>query len=508
MVKGNFRNENKIIKKIDLAVFLLLITVTAMSFRYKEVSEMIDRFFLSEKRNPGYYEILNNYGKSYISDELYEKGTKNLMVNALWSGMRDAGYSIDVHPDGGFAVSGSYKGDGDRYEYPMSTDRGLILPVGDYILSDGGASSEDGISLRVVGVQYMRGGETNYVSVACLPERASFHWYGDVNTELLIDMVVRPGFKTEGLEVRPMLLKTDDTSSGSTKNEIIYDGGMKSKSQKKIEFQPCLTPNYEWENEGYIVHSRYYLYSISKGAIDGEVVTDADWSVLTNSIRYQMQADHAIIDLLDGTGIEIEKKEFPNAVYGKLDSSKRVREGIEIKITDLREVMDMIQEQHQVKLDQIRDFYDYLKALDGKDYTVFIVVKDEGVNALNHGSMKLLKKLGVKTRLIESDKENNLRKQNLYHSYYAILKCGKVLEEKIGAEKLTAFGKLQNGVGYTIESEGAVTGEEKASIKIDGVEYAMNLRGMNFVVYDEEKHEVVDSVCFDTNAGLWCHRQP
>jgi len=37
------------------------------------------------------------------------------------------------------------------------------------------------------------------------------------------------------------------------------------------------------------------------------------------------------------------------------------------------------------------------------------------------------------------------------------------------------------------------------SIRIDGVEYAKNRRGLNIVVYDNRAGEVVDSVAFDTH---------
>ncbi len=479
--------KSKLIKKIDFVTFLIIMVVTVVSFKDNGFSRRIDRFFLPEERNPGYYEILNNYEKSYISDKLYENGTKNLMVNALSSGERESGYRIDVNPDGSFTVSGSYDGESDIYEYPMGKDRRLSLPIGDYVLSDGGASSNDGISLRIVGVQHMRGGKTNYVTLACLPEQSAFHWNGDDNIELRVDMVVRPGFNDKNLEFMPMLLRTDDVSG---------------------DFQPCYSPSYDWNKDGTVGYSLFYEFNIPRGALDGETVTESDWSMFVNTLRYQMKAERAVIDLMDGNGIEFNKKGFPKAVYGKLDSSKRVRDGIEICITDFRKVIDRIRKQQGTELGQIRDFYDYLKALDSKDYIVLISISDEGVNALNHGSMELLQKLGIESNLIEPNKRNILRKLNLQNSYYAILKQGKVLEEKISEEKISVSGKLQNGAEYNIESMGATSGEEKASIKIYGKEYAMNLRGMNFVVYDEDRNMVVDSVCFDTCKGLWCHRQP
>ena len=36
-----------------------------------------------------------------------------------------------------------------------------------------------------------------------------------------------------------------------------------------------------------------------------------------------------------------------------------------------------------------------------------------------------------------------------------------------------------------------------SEIKINGVEYSVNQRGINIVIYDKDKHEVWDSIAFD-----------
>ena len=48
----------------------------------------------------------------------------------------------------------------------------------------------------------------------------------------------------------------------------------------------------------------------------------------------------------------------------------------------------------------------------------------------------------------------------------------------------------------------------RASIKIDGKDYATNLRGLNFVVFDINENQLVDSVAFDTHfQGIPCRRK-
>lgn len=41
-----------------------------------------------------------------------------------------------------------------------------------------------------------------------------------------------------------------------------------------------------------------------------------------------------------------------------------------------------------------------------------------------------------------------------------------------------------------------------SNIKVNNVEYSVNHRGLNIVVYDKRIGKIVDSVCFDTHNGL------
>lgn len=482
------RDKKLLVIDIICSVFILFIVIATIC--NKGFSSMIDGFFLPEERNKGYYDLLNSPLKMYESRELYENGTKNLLANYLRSGDRDSGYSITVNSDGTFVFSGTYTGGNNTYEGITPIGVGFDLPTGDYVFSDGGASSQDSVSIKLTGARRIIGGGTEYVNIAALPGDASFHWDKDSNLEIYCEIVIRPGASANGLKFSPMLLKEEDAID---------------------QYMPCLTPDYDWENEGETENSAFDKYDVYKGTLDGEVVTKADWEIFTNRIRYQMQEDRAVIDLKDGTGIEINKKDFPAAIYGKLNASKMITDGHEINLTDYNEVMDSIKSDFgdisSTELKSIRDFYTYLKALYHENYTVLISVKDEGVNALSNGSYSLLQKLGVISDLMEKENNDIRRKKNYQNSFLCVLRQGKADVEKLGEQKLKSEGGLTDGAVYSIESSGQKTGEVKASILIDGTEYAMNMRGMNIVIYDEKKHEVIDSVCFDTYSGLFCHRQ-
>jgi len=260
-------------------------------------------------------------------------------------------------------------------------------------------------------------------------------------------------------------------------------------------------------------------YSFLKGALDGEIVTASDWKVMSNNLEYQIQTDLAVMDFQDGTGVVVKNDEFPTGTYGTLQGVAIEGEGKVINVSDYSEVMATVSEgaaSEGKELKDISDIYSYLKALNGTeynlkalnstDYTIFIAVCDEGTSSINDKLVELLNKLGTTTDLNERAEDNVYDRIHYRDSYYAVLSQGKALDENVSHDKISTSGKLPGGTEYVVESAGYDTGESMASIRIDGEEYAVNARGMNFVVYDEKNHEVKDRVCFDTCDGLWCHR--
>ena len=77
---------------------------------------------------------------------------------------------------------------------------------------------------------------------------------------------------------------------------------------------------------------------------------------------------------------------------------------------------------------------------------------------------------------------------------------GKVQYEALSNRSLNYGGVvgLQNK-RYDICSSGWYANSQ-ISVRVGGIEYAVNSRGLNIVVYDVERDLVLDSVCFDTFA--------
>lgn len=157
-----------------------------------------------------------------------------------------------------------------------------------------------------------------------------------------------------------------------------------------------------------------------------------------------------------------------------------------------------MEEYQRDKDDQIVFEYDlekYLNAINDTDYTVFLSIKDEGTSDLTEDMIKAMKKLGLRTDLTGRDGS----------SYYAVI-SNEGIVEKVADEQLEANGVIESlDLEYSIISAGYACGNV-SSIVINNVEYSRNMRGLNIVVYDNQKAEVIDSVCFDTFDGAGANR--
>ena len=143
---------------------------------------------------------------------------------------------------------------------------------------------------------------------------------------------------------------------------------------------------------------------------------------------------------------------------------------------------------------------DYLNAVT-HNQLVLISIKDEGTVGLTPEVTDAMRKLGFECLL----------KGKYRWSYLAI--GGKIegigviesLDDAALELKLNKGSKLGNitiPFELYMKSAGFDTGNI-SSIVIDGQEYSQNKRGMNIVIYDLDKKEVVDSMHFDTYLSIY-----
>lgn len=141
------------------------------------------------------------------------------------------------------------------------------------------------------------------------------------------------------------------------------------------------------------------------------------------------------------------------------------------------------------------DLDEYLAELNGLDHhTIIIAVRDEASNRLTPSNRAALHALGLE--YVDLDSGLGYR-----DSYYAVISPYGIVEELSSDSALEYDGLLPGGKSLYVHSAGYDYGNT-CSIIIGGVEYAANKRGLNFVIYDNDAHRVVDQSLFDTHSGV------
>lgn len=141
-------------------------------------------------------------------------------------------------------------------------------------------------------------------------------------------------------------------------------------------------------------------------------------------------------------------------------------------------------------LQHTEDIATYFDMLKDDRYTVFISAKDDASAGMNDMVKTALSDLGLTV-----DWSDMYR-----HGYLAEIDRENVVYEKVNNKRIEYSGSFRDGVmRITMSSAGYESGNQ-SSICINGVEQSRNSRGLNIVVYNNERHCVIDSVCFDTCA--------
>jgi len=144
-----------------------------------------------------------------------------------------------------------------------------------------------------------------------------------------------------------------------------------------------------------------------------------------------------------------------------------------------------------MKTDEISS---YLNKLSNPNYLAIISVKDEASGNINEA---------IATEFVALGLQHDLRGQ-YRKSYIAVIDSGEVVYEELCNTKITCKEVIDN-IQIEVSSAGYEVGNI-SEIKIDGINYSKNKRGINIVIYDKKAKAVVDSVAFDTHNQLQCFR--
>ena len=125
----------------------------------------------------------------------------------------------------------------------------------------------------------------------------------------------------------------------------------------------------------------------------------------------------------------------------------------------------------------------YLDAIKQERYTVLAAVRLDTTYFMTNEVRDKFKELGLDVQM------------DPYDGYYGVISEGMVVQKR-GQEKLTYVGSTRGSrLDFKVVSAGYHAGAN-CSVLIGGQEYAKNYNGINIVVYSNETHKVIDSVCY------------
>ncbi len=140
---------------------------------------------------------------------------------------------------------------------------------------------------------------------------------------------------------------------------------------------------------------------------------------------------------------------------------------------------------HQLRLNDIETFEEYMAELIGTDYVVCIAVNQDAGAYLSEEAVGLMQQLGCRWDVSSAGG----------NSYLAVIEDG-MIHAETGSEDVAAYENRIHEHTFSIISQGAQAGCN-ASIMIDGVEYAPNEKGFNIVIYDPKLDMILSSRSFE-----------
>lgn len=127
---------------------------------------------------------------------------------------------------------------------------------------------------------------------------------------------------------------------------------------------------------------------------------------------------------------------------------------------------------HQLRLNEIEDYEEFLQELIGKDYVVCFAVNQDAGAYLSEEAVSLMQQLGCRWDVSAAGGK----------SYLAVVENG-INHAEACADDVVAYKNRLYEHTVSIISQGSQAGNN-ASIQFDEAEYSLNEKGFNIVIYD------------------------
>ncbi|MFI3173444.1 MAG: interleukin-like EMT inducer domain-containing protein [Eubacteriales bacterium] len=272
----------------------------------------------------------------------------------------------------------------------------------------------------------------------------------------------------------------------------IYENTQEWINREEVESEEALYIEYESvlpDGTEYILQSGGYQYgNVSSCIIDG-----TEYSLNQRGLNIVVY-DNELGEVVDVANFDtcVESERISGNTEDALE--KMLEDGMAVdELTGVYKELYLYnvrcQDEYTVKeLDvEIGDtgMYQYLETFWGEEqYVIILSVQDEASDSLDEVSRKAFENWN----LVE------LSTLEYRDSYIAIVDGGNILVE----EKNHEADPIKESILNSSVTSGGNESGNISSIKIDGVEYSQNTRGVNIVIYNKETELVVDSRTFDT----------
>jgi hypothetical protein len=235
-----------------------------------------------------------------------------------------------------------------------------------------------------------------------------------------------------------------------------------------------------------------------------EQISDADFDVLdatyyTDEMDIDFETDFRDINHFNIYGGVKYTDWFSRWLLERYDlPDRRGQKGYETHVNDYERFLPYL-------ITHTKNMMYYLTYINNPRFTLFFSIRDEASKYLTDDQTAKLRELGFASEI----------KNEYKASFVGVWQDGNVIYEDFGnlnGEEMHTSGNLQNGLSYSIISSTNIVSDSAsrgmASIVLNGEEYAMNSRGLNIVVWNNQTNKVIDSVAWDTwkDAGITLKR--
>ncbi len=183
---------------------------------------------------------------------------------------------------------------------------------------------------------------------------------------------------------------------------------------------------------------------------------------------------------------------------GEIDLLKKRLERVEVENQSLRRKILILSQEYDPYFATITDITEYLNRVIARkhDVIVAIAIRDTAGFFVDDEIYEKMRQIGF---------INDLRDKHWYG--YVGLSGNKYIGEKLEKCGVAEYQDIIKNKNIQLISKSYMNGDI-AQIIIDGVDYAINKRGLNIVLLSKRDLKVIDSVCFDTHTReKICYRQ-